>query len=132
MRYVVTVALTLLCIQPAIADKSQFDRDLVLSAGRSYVESYLRWHSFSHPPQLNWSKPIVEFVPFEEADFHGYVAVYFPEAGGVGAGHAYFQVGKVDPGYLILVAWGYTDRLEEEKARFEKGAGTGLLPKARQ
>jgi hypothetical protein len=128
VRYL-ALFLVAFCAKSTVGEVPQFDRSLAISAGREYVESYVRWHRQPSTPtkNLDWSNPIVDFISVNDNDIAGYLAVYFPEQSGSGAGFAYFEVGKLNPGYMFLLMWGITDQLSDDKLLFEKNAAAGRL-----
>jgi hypothetical protein len=127
MRFLLLV-FAVLSAQIVRADPPQFDRDLALAAGRAYAESYLRWNPVGSSPKLDSTKATVEFVPYEDGDFRGWVGVFVPDSSSDGCGFAVFHVGKLHPGYMFLGAWGYWGHLSDTIARFRKEAASGHVP----
>jgi hypothetical protein len=131
MRYL-SLTILILLTQTVRADNRTFDKDLVVAAGHAYVDSYLRWHPRDPAHVLDWGNAKIEFVPRMDGLFFGYVGVFAPDANGLGAGFAYFEVGNVHPGYMFPVEWGDTANLSEEINRFKKAASSGHLSKVTQ
>jgi hypothetical protein len=125
MRYLVLgVALV---VQAAIASPPQLDKDLALTAGHAYIESYLRWHHITPPPTLDWGQATVEHVDVKHHQYVGYVAVFVPAIGSPGGGFAFFDVGYDSPDHLIPGCWGYAANLAHEISYFKHSVAAGHM-----
>ena len=127
MRYLI-LALALLFATITVAEEPQIDRTLALAAGRGYVESYLRWHSHSPTPRIDWANATIDVVSNQHGGWDGYVGVFFPDIDGAGGGIVYFEYGHLNPGYMFPFQFGYTGELLKEARLFRAKAVNGLIP----
>lgn len=119
-------ALLALFVNQTFAQESTYDQKLAVSLAQAYVESYLRLHPHSPTVGLNWEHPQIHFVPRPTGSSQGYIAVFFPDKAGPGAGHAYFEWTST-PGHIFVISWGWTASLTEDISNFSQAAANGSL-----
>jgi hypothetical protein len=125
LRYLL-FAVLIVSSNPTFAGDTAYDRDLVLTVGKAYVQSYLKWHPGPLLSALNWDTAQIKYVPSAAPGVQGYIGVFFPETHGPGGGHAYFEWRARD--HIHVVVWGATTALADEVAKFEREAKAGNLP----
>jgi len=103
-----------------------YDQKLAVSVAHAYVESYLRLHQ-NTTAELDWKHPQIQFVPRPVGAFKGYIAVFFPDRRGPGAGHAYFDWREGTPGHLFVFNWGVSGSLTQDMSSFRRAAENGAV-----
>lgn len=119
-------ALLALFVNQTFAQESTYDQKLAVSLAQAYVESYLRLHPHTPAASLNWEHPQIQSVKRPAGSNGGYIAVFFPDKAGPGAGHAYFEWTST-PGHIFVISWGVSASLAQDISDFSQAAANGAL-----